>query len=106
MTIEELGYILAMRGTVEIESPSEREDTLRAWHIRGNGNRRETIHIPVSDVEQAIRVLDWIAQTDLADNAVDWNAQGLDKFDGKEWIDYEDDDGSDFDEIRDAERGE
>ena len=66
----------------------------QAWHKNNQADYEET----VETIAEAITWLDQVAQDDLDDNTVVWNAQGLQEYDTEdnEWVEWYDDDGDDI----------
>jgi hypothetical protein len=69
------------------------------WHRRYSDTEGHTVRIPVTSVEDAIRVLDVLAMSEVEDETVYLNAGGLEVMEGTEWVDWYDDDGRNIDEI-------
>ena len=80
--------------------------TLKIWHNSNFGN--PAFEREVTSVDQAIEYLDLLADYDnyQGDSKVPCNAQGLTVWDetDQEWVDYYDDDGNEFEDLRRAKR--
>ena len=72
---------------------------LRVWWTR-NGKQ---FFYPVSDVEQAKRVIERETTRDLRNPVIVWNAGGLEVFEDGEWCEWYSEDGLDIKEIMDGE---
>ena len=68
---------------------------LRVWWTR-NGR---TTYYHVSSIREAIDKQEKLADDDLEDPNVDWNAGGLQVFNGEDWEEYYDEQGRDIDDI-------
>lgn len=73
---------------------------LQAWHIRSVHGMKTEHRVPVASVDEAVSVLRDLAQQDLANDAVDWNAQGLEVLRNGEWEEWESEDGETIDELK------
>lgn len=76
--------IMAQKGNLEV------------WWVTQYSRRKENVRIPVKDIREATSILMEYTNRDLDDNMVEWNAGGLDVFDGEEWIEWYDDKGNDI----------
>jgi len=74
-------------------------EQLRVWW---NRNGKQTTY-KVSTVEEAKIKLDNLAQADLLDKRVDWNAGGLEVLEDGEWCEWYDKDGRDISELMEGE---
>ena len=69
---------------------------LEVWWVTQYSRRKENVRIPVKDIREATSILMEYTNRDLDDNMVEWNAGGLEVFDGEEWIEWYDDKGNDI----------
>lgn len=76
--------IMAQKGNLEV------------WWVTQYSRRKENVRIPVKDIREATSILMEYTNRDLDDNMVEWNAGGLEVFDGEEWIEWYDDKGNDI----------
>lgn len=72
---------------------------LRVWW---NRNGKQTFY-PVSDVEQAKKIINRETNRDLNNPLIVWNASGLEVFEDGEWCEWYSEEGLDIKEIMDNE---
>jgi len=80
----------------------KKEGDLRVWHIPNPP--KKPYRVSVKSLVEAKQVLDTLAFYDLylGDDLVFANVQGLEVFEGEEWVEWHNEDGYDFREIMDG----
>ena len=79
-----------------------KEKALRVWWIRNVPNK--PTYYPVADIKEAIKRLNELADADLKNPLVESNVGGLQVYENKEWLDYEDEQGRSIDDIMEEEK--
>lgn len=75
------------------------EGDMRVWWCRGYSDTdRPMTYIPVATPEAAIPVLQELADNDLKNAEVYFNAGGLMVFEGNDWCEWYNDEGEDIDD--------
>ena len=88
----------------EVNKPKEiKKGQLRVWHKPQVPMR--SFHVYVDNIKEAKRILEVLAIYDLFQYEYkvkpDYsNVQGLEVYEDKEWIDWQDEDGNDIDDIK------
>lgn len=73
--------------------------SLSVWWLRGYSDFGQyTAHIPVVSPEEALRAIEILAESEMDDEHIVYNANGLEVFDGTEWSEWSNEDGEDIDE--------
>ncbi len=70
-------------------------EQLRVWW---NRNGKQTTY-KVNTVEEAIKKLDELANADLKNKYVSWNAGGLEVLEDGEWCEWYDENGNDIEDL-------
>ena len=74
---------------------------LEVWWVTQYSRRKDNVRIPVKDIVEATSILMEYTNRDIDDNRVEWNAGGLEVFDGEEWVEWYDEKGNDIYELMD-----
>lgn len=73
---------------------------MRVMHLYSKNGKRESEHHPVKDVSHAVVKINVLADEQVNDESIDWNAFSLEVFDHLElWETYYNDDGLNIDDI-------
>lgn len=102
LTAEELEEIFGSTLESMLQAGREmvKEGSLRVWWIRNCPNTPE--FFPVKSVDEAVEKLFELEMKDLADESLDSNAGGLERYerggDGFEWCEWDDEEGNSVDD--------
>lgn len=87
-----------MAKVVLVEAVVDAEESdLRVWWIRNPPSDPE--YRLVANVDEALRVMGWLADEDLNDPRTTTNAGGLEVYEGGEWHEWYDEHGDSIDDL-------
>lgn len=78
----------------------EKPAQVNAGMMRVWWNTEQTVrYYYVTTIEDAMKVLSVLTTREMDDDSIEFNASGLEQYDGQEWTEYYDDDGRDIQEM-------